>query len=203
MSTQYDRLPSLEERVRASAIVVTGRVQSIKPLPKTSIGEIEEEQAIAYVVIDKTLRGTPSSNAIDVRFVSSRADKTSDAPHPFSVGQRLVLMLVQDVGREARPNTYVAYLRGAFPLTANDAFTIETESETSKGGSRKMRVTLGVLREVVKTVAAEAAVEARAWTKFEPQLAKRPILPEITELPNTELGAGPVAVEPATTDYTD
>jgi len=199
MSTQYDRLPTLEERVRASTIVVTGRVQSIKPLPKARIGEIDEEQAIAQVVIDKTLQGKPSSNAIDVRFVSSRAGQTSDTRPPFSVGQRLVLMLVPDVGREARPNTYVAYLRGAFPVTANDAFMMETESETSKSGSREVRVTLAALREAVKAVAEEVTAESRSWARFETELAKRPLLPSITELPDRELGAGPVTASPVDT----
>lgn len=196
MSTHYDRVPTLEERVRASSLVVTGRVQSIKPLPRTRIGEVEEEQAIAHMAIDKVLRGALAARELDVRFVCSRGDDTRAEPHPFSDDQRLVLLLVPDVGRDIRPNTYVAHLRGAFPLTANDAFTIESESETSKSGARKTRLTLSALREVVKTIAVEEATETKAWATLEPQLAKRPVLPAITELPDMEPGAGPTSAGP-------
>lgn len=199
MSTQYDRLPTIEERVRASRLIVTGRVQSIKPLPRTRIGEIEEEQSIAHVAIDKVLRGAPLVRELDVRFVRSRGRDTLSETHPFREGQRLVLLLVPDTGLDTHPDTYVAYLRGAFPLTAKDAFTIETEAESSKGGSsRKARLTLSALRDVVKRIVAEEATETQAWSRLEPQLAKRPLLPAITELPDTEAGTGPTSAGPIT-----
>ena len=197
MSTQYDRLPTLEERVRASKLIVTGRVKSVEPLPRTRIGDIEEEQAVAHIAIDQPLRGRLAEREIDVRFVSSRGDSNRSESHPFSVGQRLVLMLVPDAGRDVRPNTYIAYLRGAFSLTANNTFTIETEASVPKGRPRKVRVSLGNLRETVKKIEAEDSAERKAWTELEPQLAKRPALPAISEIPDFELGAEPTSVQPS------
>jgi hypothetical protein len=193
MSTHYDRLPTLEERVRASKLIVTGRVKSIDPLPRTRIGEIEEEQAVAHIAIDSPLRGRLAEREIDVRFVSSRGDNRGE-PQPFTVDQRLVLLLVPDVGRDVRPNTYIAYLRGAFLLTAN-AFTIETGS-SPKGRPRKVRVSLGDLRETVKKIEAEDSAERKAWTKFEPQLARRPALPVVSEIPDVALETGPTSAHP-------
>lgn len=196
MSTHYDRVPTLEERVRASRLIVTGRVQSIKPLLRTRIGEVEEEQAIAHLAIDKVLRGAVAGRELEVRFVYSRGNETRPESHPFADDQRLVLLLVPDVGRDIRPNTYVAYLRGVFPLTANDAFTIQTQSETSGGVARKTRVTLNALGDVIKRITADETAQRRDWKRLEPQLARRPVLPSITELPDKEAGAGPTPMGP-------
>ena len=201
MSTHYDRVPTLEERVRASRLIVTGRVKSIELLPQARIGEVEEEQAIAHIAVSNVLRGSSATRELDVRFVRARGGDRRAAAHPFREDQRLVLLLVSDVGPDTRPNTYIAYLRGAYPLTANDAFQIETEPETSKGGrSRQARLTLNTLREVVKTIAAEETAETRAWSRFEPQLAKRPGLPPVTELPHAEQSEGPASTGPVTPD---
>ena len=131
MSTHYDRLPSLEERVRAAKLVAIGVVQSIKPTPKTRIGEIDEQQAIAQITVEKTLRGTPSQREINVRFVASRGDNDRVSPS-FAVGQTLVLLAVPDVGNETGPNTFVPYLGGAFQLSPNGVFTVETEPKSPK-----------------------------------------------------------------------
>lgn len=197
MSTTYDRLPTLEEWVRAASLIVTGRVRSIKPLPRARIGEVEEEQAIAHMAVDNVLRGTPAGREIDVRFVSSRGNDTRAQAHPFGIKERLLLLLVPDVARDSRPNTYVAYLRGAFPLTATDAFTIQTAADTAKGAARKTRVTLSALRDVVRKVAAEERAGAGAWARLEPQLARRPTVPAVTELPDMEPGAGPTSAGPS------
>jgi hypothetical protein len=201
MSTHYDRVPTLEERIRASRLIVTGRVKSIEPLPQARIGEVDEEQAIAHIAVSNVLLGSPATRELDVRFVRARGGDTRAASHPFREDQRLVLLLVPDVGPDTRPNTYVAYLRGAYPLTANDAFQIETEPEASKGGaSRKARMTLNSLRDAVKMIGTEETAEMRAWSRLEPQLAKRPSLPPVTELPHEEHRAGPTSAGPVMPD---
>jgi hypothetical protein len=197
MSTNYDQLPSLEERVRASSIIVTGTIRSIKVLPKGRIGDVDEEQAHARITIDRSLKGEPTAKEIDVRFVRSHEGENRSGTEVFATGKRVVLMLVPDVGPDKRPDTYVAYLRGAFSLMENDAFTIETGSGISKDGIRKVRLTLVLLRAAVKAAADEEASAVKAWAKHEPELAKHPTLPMITELPEPGTGAGPISVEPA------
>jgi len=194
MSTHYDRLPPLEERVRASSLIVIGVVQSIKPMPKSRIGEIEEQQAIAQLTVDKTLRGPASLRQINVRFVSSRADAKLVDSDTFKVGQRLVLLAVPDVGPDASPNVFVAYLGSAFPLNANEVFMVESDSESS--GPVRTRVTIEALRGVVKAILTEEAADKRSWAKFEPQLSKRPMLSAVTEIPEPLPGAGPTSTEP-------
>ena len=49
MSTSYDRLPTLDERIRTANLIVVGHVRSVYPLRRTRIGEVEEEQAVAQI----------------------------------------------------------------------------------------------------------------------------------------------------------
>ncbi len=198
MSTNYDQLPSLEERVRASSIIVTGTIRAIKVLPKGRIGEVAEEQAHARISLDRPLKGEPSAKEIDVRFVRSHEGENRSGTEAFDTGKRVVLMLVPDVGLDKRPDTYVAYLRGAFRLMDNDTFTIETGSGTPKDGARKVRLTLTQLRAAVKAAADEEASAVKAWAKHEPQLTKHPAIPEITELPELGRAPGPISMEPGT-----
>jgi hypothetical protein len=195
MSTNYDRLPTLDERVRAASLIVMGRVQSIKPLRRTRIGDVEEEQAVAHVAADKVLRGALAARELSVRFVRSRGDSPRPEADAFVEGKRLLLFVVPDVGRDATPGTYVAHLGGAFALTADDSFAMEIDARSSKG-RRRIRQTLGAVRDLVKRIGAEEAADARAWERVEPYLAKRPALPSITELPDTGLGTGPLSSEP-------
>lgn len=194
MSTSYDRRPTLEERVRAASLIVTGRVESIRPLRRTRIGDVEEEQAVAHVGADNVLRGALPRREIAVRFVRSRGDSARRDAGTFAEGKRLLLFLVPDVGQDAAAGTYVAYLGGAFALSADDSFAMEIE--TSPKQRRRVRQTMGAIRDLLKRVSAEEAASARAWERLEPYLAKRPALPSITELPDAELGAGPASSEP-------
>lgn len=198
MSTHYDGAPALHERVRAARLVVTGRVLSVQPLPRARIGDVEEEQAVARIEIEKTLRGASPSATLDVRFVRARGESKPPAADVFRKDQRLVLLLVPDVGPDAAANVYVAYLGGAFALAANDVFTVEVPDETSRtGGTRKARMTVGALREIIKQVGAEEAAQVRDWAKVEPHLARRPTLPAVTELPDARIGGGPASAMPS------
>jgi hypothetical protein len=190
MTTHYDQVPTLEERVRASRLIVVGRVQSIELLKRERIGEIEEQQAIAHVAIVEVLRGAPKTRRVGVRFILSGGQQVRTGTRPFREGQRVVLLLVPDVGRDARPNTYVAYLQGHYALTAGDSFAIDT------GATRSSRTTLKKLRGLIRVIAAEEAAESRSWARHEQQLVKRRVLPPITELPQPEYGSGPTTVGP-------
>ena len=201
MTTHYDEVPALEERVRASRLIVVGRVESIELLKRQQFGEIEEQQAIAYVEIRDVLRGEARTRRIGVRFIASSGANARSGVHPFRENQRLLLLLVPDVGRDARPNTFVAYLRGHYALSAGDRFTTETAPGSVKhAGGKSSRVTLRKLRELIRTVEAAEAVDKRSWAKHEPQLARRPALPPITEIPQPEHGAGPTQAVPQTRD---
>jgi hypothetical protein len=194
MSTSYDRRPNLEERVRTASLIVIGRVQSVTPLRRTRIGEVEEEQAVAHVGADQVLRGTPAARELSVRFVRSRGDSTRPAAAAFADGRRLLLMLVPDVGQDAAAGTYVSYLGGAFALSEDDSFVMELDSSATR--RRRVRHTMSAVRDLVKRVGAEETSSARAWEKLEPYLAKRPALPPVTELPDAAHGAGPAPSEP-------
>lgn len=201
MTTQYDQVPTLEERVRASRLIVVGRVESIELLKRQKIGEIEEQQAIAHIEIRDVLRGEAKTRRIGVRFIASGGEKARSGIHPFRENQRLLLLLVPDVGRDARPNTFVAYLRGHYALSAGDTFTVESGPVSEEHpGSKSSRLTLKKLRELIRSVEAVETAEERAWAKQEPQLARRPTLPPITEVPLPEPGAGPTAAGPETRD---
>jgi len=194
MSTSYDRLPTLEERVRTASLIVIGRVQSVRPLRRTYIGEVEEDQAVAHVEADQVLRGTLAARELSVRFVRSRGDSTRSDAATFADGRRLLLMLVPDVGQDAAAGTYVSYLGGAFTLSEDDSFVMELDSSATR--RRRVRQTMSAVRDLVKRVGAEETSSARAWEKLEPYLFTRPALSPISELPDAGHGAGPVPSEP-------
>jgi hypothetical protein len=194
MSTSYDRLPTLEERVRTASLIVIGRVQSVRPLRRTHIGEVEEDQAVAHVGADQVLRGTLAARELSFRFVRSRGDSIRPDAVTFADGKRLLLMLVPDVGQDAAAGTYVSYLGGAFALSEDDSFVMELDSSATR--RRRVRQTMSAVRGLVKRVGAEEASSARAWEKLEPYLVKRPALSPITELPDAGHGAGPAPSEP-------
>ena len=195
MSTHYDRHPTLEEWVRASRLIVVGRVQSIEAVKQARIIDNDEQQAVAHVSVERVLNGAAETKEVDVRFVLSRGERAQAGTGAFSEKQRLVMLLVPDVGPEVRPNSYVAYLGGAFALT-NDSFVMPVDS-AGKGRSSGARVTLNAVRDVVKKVAAETSNHERAWQRMEPQLAKRPDLPAVTEMPDALHGQRPESVGPA------
>jgi hypothetical protein len=194
MSTSYDRLPTIEERVRTATLIVIGSVQAVRPLRRTHIGELEEDQAVAHIGVDQVLRGTVAARELSVRFVRSRGDSTRPDAVTFADGQRLLLMLVPDVGPDAAAGTYVSYLGGAFALSEDDSFVMELDSSATR--RRRVRQTIGAVRELVKRVGAEETSSARAWEKLEPYLVTRPALPPVTELPDAGHGAGPAPSEP-------
>jgi hypothetical protein len=199
VTTHYDQVPSLEERVRASRLIVVGRVESVELLKRQQIGEIEEQQAIAHIAIRDVLRGEAKTRRIGVRFIAPSGAKARSGVHPFRENQRLLLLLVPDVGRDARPNTFVAYLRGHYPLSAGDSFTTEPAPVSEKhAGSKTSRATLRKLRELIRAVEAAETADERSWARHEPQLARRPALPPITEVPQSEHGAGPTQAVPQT-----
>jgi hypothetical protein len=194
MSTSYDRMPTLEERVRTASLIVIGRVQSVRSLRRTHIGEVEEDQAVAHVEADHVLRGTLAARELSVRFVRSRGDFSRPDAATFADGERLLLMLVPDVGHDAAAGTYVPYLGGAFALSADDSFVMQLDSSATR--RRRVRHTMSAVRDFVKRVGAEETSSARAWEKLEPYLVKRPALSPITELPDAGHGAGPAPSEP-------
>ena len=194
MSTSYDHLPTLEERVRAVSLIVVGRVQSVRPLRRTHIGEVEEEQAVAHVAVDTVLRGNLAARELSIRFVRARGDVPRPDAKSLTQGKRVLLLLVPDVGPDAAAGTYTSYLRGTFELTADDSFTMEIEASPAR--RRRVRQTMSAVREIVKRIAGEETTSARAWERLEPYLTKRPALPTITELPDPELGAGPADSQP-------
>ncbi|HEU4892267.1 MAG TPA: hypothetical protein VFT47_12005 [Vicinamibacterales bacterium] len=194
MSTSYDRLPTLEERVRAASLIVVGRVQSVRPLRRARIGDVEEEQAVAHIAADTVLRGTLAARELSVRFVRARGDVPRPDARSLTDGKRVLLLLVPDVGPDAAAGTYTSYLRSTFELTADDSFTMEIEASPAR--RRRARQTMSAVRDIVKRIAVEETTSARAWERLEPSLAKRPTLVTITELPDTGPGAGPADSQP-------
>jgi hypothetical protein len=188
MATNYDTQPTLEERIRASRLVVVGRVESIELLKRERVGEVEEQQAIAHIVVDALIRGAGRTRRLGVRFILPAGGQARARTHPLREGQRLVMFLVPDVGRDARPNTFVAYLRGHYALSNADTFSHDAR-----------RVSLKALRDSVRSVAAAEAAEGRAWEKYETALVNRRELPPITEVPEPQSGSGPAPSRPAAT----
>jgi hypothetical protein len=185
MSTSYDQRPTLEERVRASRLIVVGRVESVELLARERIGETEEQQAIAYVSVERVLRGDADARRVGVRFIVPGDRRSRTGTEALREGGQAVLFLVPDVGRGARPNTFVAYLRGHFPVTGTDAFVVDGK-----------RVGLKALGELVRTVEASAAAESERWATYERELLQRPVLPPVTEVPEPQSGVGPLPERP-------
>jgi hypothetical protein len=186
MTTSYDEQPTLEERIQASRLIVIGRVESIELLKRERVGEVEEQQAIAHVVVDALIRGAEKTRRVGVRCILPAEGQARARTHPFREGQRLVLFLVPDVGRDTRPSTFVAYLRGHYALSSADIFSHDAR-----------RISLKALRDSVRSVAAAEAAEGRAWAKYETALVNRRELPPITEVPEPQPGPGPAPGRPA------
>jgi hypothetical protein len=186
MTTSYDEQPTLEERIRASQLIVIGRVESIELLRRERVGEVDEQQAIAHVVVEAVMRGVQKARRLGVRFILPADRRARARTHPFRGGQRLALFLVSDAGRDARPNTFVAYLRGHYVLSDADTFLHDAT-----------RLSLRALRDSIRSVAAAETAEDRAWTKYESALRNRRELPPITEVPEPQFGAGPAPDRPA------
>jgi hypothetical protein len=186
MSTSYDQRPTLEDRVRASRLIVIGRVESVELLARERIGQMEEQQAIAHIAIERVVRGDSEARRVGVRFIVPGDRRARPGAQAIREGERLILFLVPDVGPGARPNTFVAYLRGHYELTKADAFVVD-----------RRRVGLKALGELVRTVENADAAETQSWARYERELVERAELPPVTEVPEPLMGAGPLPDRPA------
>jgi hypothetical protein len=195
MATHYDDTPTLLERIRGARLIAVGEVEAVEPMKRERLGELEEQQATASVVLKDVLKGASKQLNVNVRFIVPEPKSSRAVVHPLAAGQRVLLMLVPDVGREVGPNTYIAYFRAHYALTAGDTFKVAGGPR----GKKDTAVTLKKLRELIKADAAAADSERQLWAKHEPQLLAEKRVATVTEIPHFERAGVPrsVALKPA------
>jgi hypothetical protein len=194
MSTQYDQRPTLEESIRASRLVVVGTVESVELLAQARVGQVDEQQAIAHVDVADVLHGAIERRRISVRFIVSGGRTAAARSHPLKKGQQVILILVPDVGRDVRPNTWIAYFGGHYPLLQDSSFVVPVGSV--EAGEKSRRVSLKKFRAIIRGVNTEQAAEVRLWEKYESRVLAERLVTRITELPEPEHGLGPAQARP-------
>jgi len=186
MTTYYTQVPTLEMRVAASSVIITGTVGKIVD---TQIEYYDHEpftRTTYEVMVQEVLKGTLEHKVIRVEVMGGQTAQAAAAPQEsMQEGAPLVLMLVPEEGR----NTFVPYFSSAFPLVSEEQIELGPRAEllsssavSIKGG----RITLDTLRRLIEAAAREEAAETKAAVAM---MAGQP-LPPVLEMPQGFRGGG-------------
>jgi hypothetical protein len=196
MTTYYKEVPTLEMRVAAAPLVLTGTVG--RPVATT----VEHYDGEAFVrttyevAVGDVLKGAGVAGTILVEVTGGEAGPyATPQAAPLREGVSLALVLGERSGQEA----YVPYFGSAYPLEEDGTVLLGPEAPEGLSSDRLridgQRIELEELRGLVARVAAAGAAAAEAAaTAGSGETGRRP--PPVTEMPlGVEGGGQPGAPE--------
>ncbi|OLF15976.1 hypothetical protein [Actinophytocola xanthii] len=196
MTTYYKEVPTLEMRVAAAPLVVTGTVG--RPVATT----VEHYDGEAFVrttyevMVTDVLKGSGVPGTILVEVTGGEAGRyATPQAAPLREGVSLALVLGARSGQEA----YVPYFGSAYPLEDDGTILLGPEAPATLASERLriegQRIRLDDLRGLVgRVTAARAAAAEAAASAGSGEADRRP--PPVTEMPlGVEGGGQPGAPE--------
>jgi hypothetical protein len=200
MTTYHKEVPTLEMRVAAAPLVVTGTVG--RPVATT----VEHYDGEAFVrttyevAVAEVLKGSGVPATILVEVTGGEAGRyATPQAAPLRAGVSLALVLGARSGQDA----YVPYFGSAYPLEEDGTVLLGPDAAETLASERMriegQRIRLDDLRGLVTRVAAARAAAAEAAaTAGSGETGRRP--PPVTEMPLGVVGGGqpgaPETVDP-------
>lgn len=192
MTTTYTGIPTFEERVVASTLVVLGRVEKIIDTTIDYRQEQPQVRTTFRVNIESILKGKIASSTIDVQVAGGKAEK---AETPWSVrlkeGKLALLFLAPNYANRA-PDVFVPYFGSSYQVTTDG--NVELSEEVAKQLAsqdipiRRGRAKLADLRRLIKKVVRRQERDETLLAEQEPDELRKVPYREIQEMPQASLG---------------
>ncbi|MGH3022643.1 MAG: hypothetical protein ACRDNI_03210 [Gaiellaceae bacterium] len=184
MTTTYEGIPELPERLTGADLVLIGRVETLADVEMHTVEEAAETHSLFSIAVERVLEGELDLEHITVRVVGGTAENVETSwTVQLPEGERMLLLLSPDVGPGRPPDAYVPFFAGCYRVTDEVAALPEGRTPLTK-----IRSLLASKRRARKR-------ELAALEELEPaNLRRRPYEP-VAEMPE-ELGRGAEGAKP-------
>ena len=172
MTTTYDGIPDLPERLAGADIVLIGRVEKLADVETHIVEDAPEVHSVFAITVERVLEGELDRKDVTVRVVGGSAEDTQT---PWTVempeGEPMLLLLARDIGPGRSSDAYVPYFAGCYRV-ADDAVALP-----------EGRTPLAKIRSLIASGRRARKRELDALEELEPAgLRRRPYEP-VTEMP--------------------
>jgi hypothetical protein len=199
MTTTYTGIPTFEERVVASTLVIVGRVEKVMDVTTDYRQEQPQVRTTFRVAVESILKGSLDSDSIEVKVAGGKTE-TEETPWSVSLkeGNQALLMLAPNYADHA-PDVFVPYFGSSFPITGEGNVELSEDViknlDKERAPIRRGKAKLSDLRRLVEEVVQRQAKEEDLLARQEPEEFRRMPYRETLEMPQAELG-GPRSSAP-------
>lgn len=184
MTTTYEGIPELAERLTGAALILIGRVEKLADVEMHTVDEAPEVHSLFSIAVERVLEGELDLDEIMVRVVGGSAENVQTSwTVELPEGERMLFLLSPDVGPGRPPGAYVPYFAGCYRVADEVAALPEGRTPLTK------------IRSLLASKRRERKREQAALEELEPaNLRRRPYEP-IAEMPE-ELRRGAEEAKP-------
>ena len=192
MTTTYTEIPTFEERVVASTLVILGRVEKVLDVTTDYAMERPQVRTTFQVTIESVLKGKIDDQAIRVQIAGGKTDK---AETPWSVrlkeGEPALLLLSPNYAHRA-PDVFVPYFASAYPVTPEGDVELSEEVAEQLANLdipvKHRRARLADVRRLVEVAVGRQEEQDALLAELEPADLRKMPYREILEMPQPDLG---------------
>jgi hypothetical protein len=189
MSTSYDAIPSIHERVIGSDVIAIATLRG--PVRVVPIDDTERPRVHGWfeVAIQETLSGSPSSKTVVMRVIGEGTENAVTWPVPAPSDERLLCFLTRDIGPDLPDNLFAPCHNGVYILSADGVARVP--EDTLDDATREAAVAgreglpLEGLRRLIETVGERRAAAIRGVEDNEPAEIRRAARPDLAEHPRS------------------
>jgi hypothetical protein len=184
VTTTYEGIPDLAERLTGADLVLIGRVEKLADTEMHTVEEEPEVHSLFSIAVERVLEGELELDEITVRVIGGSAENVQTSwTVELREGERMLFLLAPDVGPGRPPSLYVPYFAGCYRVADEAAALPEGRTPLTK-----VRSLLASKRRAQKR-------ELATLEKLEPaNLRRRPYEP-VAEMPE-ELRGGAEEAKP-------
>ncbi|SRR6266567_617944 len=199
MTTTYTEIPTFEERVVASTLVILGRVDKVVDVTTDYTMEQPQVRTTFQVNIESVFKGRIDGHAIHVQIAGGRTDKAETAWSVHMKEGELVLLLLAPNYAHRTPDVFVPYFASSYPVTSEG--NVELSEDVAKQlpnlgiPVEDRRVKLTDLRRLVEATVQRQEEQEALFAEQEPADLRKMPYGEILEMPQPGLG-GARSAEP-------
>jgi hypothetical protein len=194
MPTDYTATPTLIDRIRASELVVVGRVGPLLRIEPFESSETPRVFGSFEFLIERTLFGEPPAETIHLRLLGEGRNEAATWIVPVEEGSRYLGILAHDAEADSREERFAPLFSGLFPVDDRDQVEVPRESidelVTEVAGFSRPPVPLEGFTRLVELVATEREERERqldeaelGWLRDEPYPTLEEIPPEAEASP--------------------
>jgi hypothetical protein len=197
MATLYEEIPTLADRTVAADLIITGRFRRLLGTQALQIGDRPRVLGLFEVDVEQVVEGEVPARPLLVR-VLGEGDEGRVAWIVSVEDERLlVLMLVRDIEPGLPNNVFAPYFASAFPLSEEG--NVQLPEETIDDFTREVTrvedstIPLEGLGRLVEEVRRRREQPDHELQRVEPLELRREPYPQITEVPQPDVGGGRAA----------